>query len=83
MTRYFPIVFETEENGAVCAYVPGLPVYAAADGRAGAERTLRGVLAAYLDAYQRATDAAISAGFVVPEDRQAMLDDAKPDVIPQ
>ncbi len=39
--------------------------------------------ATYLDAYQRATDAAISAGFVVPEDRQAVLDDARPDVIPQ
>lgn len=39
--------------------------------------------ATYLDAYRRATDAAIAAGFVVPEDRQAVLDDAKPDVIPQ
>ena len=39
--------------------------------------------ATYLDAYERATDDAIAAGFVVPEDRQAMLDDASPDVIPQ
>ena len=37
----------------------------------------------YLDAYRRATDAAIDAGFVLPEDRQAMLDDAQPDVIPE
>ena len=31
MTVLYPIVLETEENGAVSAYVPGLPVYAAAD----------------------------------------------------
>jgi hypothetical protein len=36
---------------------------------------------AYLDDYARATDATIATGFVVPEDRQAVLDDAKPDVI--
>jgi predicted ATPase len=29
-----PIVLETEENGAVSASVPGLPVYAAADSHA-------------------------------------------------
>lgn len=38
--------------------------------------------ATYLDAYTRATEAAIASGFVVPEDRQAMLDDARPGVIP-
>jgi hypothetical protein len=31
MTMLYPIVLETEESGAVSAYVPGLPVYAAAD----------------------------------------------------
>jgi hypothetical protein len=31
MTTKYPVVFETEENGAVSAYVPGLPLYAAAD----------------------------------------------------
>ena len=30
MTTYYPIVIETEASGAVSAYVPGLPVYAAA-----------------------------------------------------
>jgi hypothetical protein len=30
MTMLYPIVLETEESGAVSAYVPGLPVYAAA-----------------------------------------------------
>jgi hypothetical protein len=39
--------------------------------------------ATYLDGYERATEDAIAAGFVVPEDRQAVLDDASPDVIPQ
>ena len=45
----YPIVFETEESGAVSAYVPGLPVYAAADSQAKAERAIRAVLAEYLD----------------------------------
>jgi hypothetical protein len=47
----YPIVLETEENGAVSAYVPGLPVYAAADSDAQAERAIRLVLADYLDAH--------------------------------
>jgi predicted RNase H-like HicB family nuclease len=51
MTAYYPIVIETETNGAVSAYVPGLPVYAAADTRAKAERAIRETLAAYLDAH--------------------------------
>jgi hypothetical protein len=45
----YPVVFETEENGAVSAYVPGLPVYAAADSQAKAERVIGAVLAEYLD----------------------------------
>ena len=51
MTSYYPIVLETETNGAVSAYVPGLPVYAAADTCAKAEQTIRTTLAAYLDAH--------------------------------
>ena len=49
MTTYFPIVFETEESGAISAYVPGLPVYAAADTRPMAERAIRNLLGAYLE----------------------------------
>src|SRR5262245_20718399 len=49
MTMLYPFVLETEESGAVSAYVPGLPVYAAADLHAKAERAIRAVLAEYLD----------------------------------
>ena len=51
MTMLFPIVLETEDDGAVSAYVPGLPVYAAADSHAKAERAIRTVLAQYLKAH--------------------------------
>lgn len=51
MTVYYPIVLETEVSGAVSAYVPGLPVYAAADNQAKAERAIRGVLKSYLEAH--------------------------------
>jgi predicted RNase H-like HicB family nuclease len=51
MTMLYPIVLETEESGAVSAYVPGLPVYAAADTHAKAERAIRGVLTQYLNAH--------------------------------
>ena len=51
MTQLYPIVLETEDNGAVSAYVPGLPVYAAADTHAKAERAIRAVLTAYLEAH--------------------------------
>ena len=51
MTRLYPIVLETEESGAVSAYVPGLPVYAAADTHAKAERAIRNLLTAYLNAH--------------------------------
>ena len=50
MTVNYPIVFETEANGAVSAYVPGLPVYAAANSQVQAERAIRAVLAEYLEA---------------------------------
>lgn len=51
MTRYYPIVLEPEASGAVSAYVPGLPVYAAAETHAKAERAIRAVLAAFLEAH--------------------------------
>ena len=51
MTAYYPIVIETETSGALSAYVPGLPVYAAAETRAKVERAIRETLAAYLDAH--------------------------------
>ncbi len=51
MTMLYPIVLETEESGAVSAYVPGLPVYAAADSHAKAERAIRAVLTDYLNAH--------------------------------
>ena len=51
MTRLYPIVLETEESGAVSAYVPGLPVYAAADTHVKAERAIRDMLTEYLHAH--------------------------------
>ena len=51
MTVHYPIVLEKEATGAVSAYVPGLPVYAAADSHAKAERAIRDILAAYLEAH--------------------------------
>lgn len=51
MTPLYPIVLEIEDSGAVGAYVPGLPVYATADTHTKAERAIRTVLAAYLDAH--------------------------------
>ena len=51
MIRLYPIVLETEESGAVSAYVPGLPVYAAAETHAKAERAIRAVLTEYLKAH--------------------------------
>jgi predicted RNase H-like HicB family nuclease len=49
ITTSYPVVFETEESGAVSAYVPGLPLYAAADTAEQAERAIRGLLAAYVE----------------------------------
>jgi hypothetical protein len=47
----YPIVLETEDSGAVSAYVPGLPVYAAAESHARAERAIRAVLTEYPNAH--------------------------------
>lgn len=41
-----------------------------------------GSRAAYLDAFTRATDAAIAGGFVLPEDRAAVLATAHPELLP-
>ncbi len=41
MAMLYPIVLETEDNGAASAYVPGLPVYVATDSHAKAERAIR------------------------------------------
>ena len=46
-------------------------------------RWLYGDRAAYLKAYEEATDEAIAAGFVLPEDRDAVLAEARPDLIPE
>jgi hypothetical protein len=51
MTLHYPIVLEAEASGAVSAYVPGLPVYAAADSHAKAERAIRSVLTEFLNAH--------------------------------
>ena len=48
MTTGYPIVFERESSGAVSAYVPGLPVYAAADSLDEAERQLCELLGLFL-----------------------------------
>ena len=50
MTILYPIVLETEASGAVSAYVPGLPVYVAAEPPEG-RRCHRDVLTAYLEAH--------------------------------
>ena len=55
MTTYYPIVLETETSGAISAYVPGLPVYAAADTYKRAERAIREVLVEYLEAHPQAS----------------------------
>ena len=55
MTAYYPIVVEEEANGAVSAYAPGLPVYAAADSRRDAENAIRDLLGAYLEAHPEPT----------------------------
>jgi hypothetical protein len=51
MSRYFPIVFEPEANGAVSAYVVGLPVYAQTMTRRDTARAILATLGAYLAAH--------------------------------
>jgi hypothetical protein len=58
MTMLYPIVLETEVSGAVSVYVPGLPVYAAAETHAKAERAIRAVLTEYLAAHPASRTAA-------------------------
>ena len=51
MTSHYPIVFERETNGAISAYVAGLPVYAQAASQGAAERAILQVLTEYLQAH--------------------------------
>lgn len=44
---------------------------------------LHGDRAAYLRAYAQSADAAVGAGFVLPEDREALLASAQPDRVPE
>ena len=55
MSTHYPIVFETETTGAISAYVPGLPVYAAADDQRTAAKAIGDLLRAYLEAHPEAT----------------------------
>lgn len=48
MTMHYPIVFEREANGAISAYVVGLPVYAQTLSKAQTARAIRTTLRAYL-----------------------------------
>jgi predicted RNase H-like HicB family nuclease len=54
MTTHYPIVIEREASGAASAYVPGLPVYAAADTPARVERAIRDLLKVYLSTHPEA-----------------------------
>ena len=51
MTVQYPIVFESETSGAASAYVPGLPVLRGCGQPREAERAIRGVLTAFLNAH--------------------------------
>lgn len=57
-TARYSVVFETEESGAISVYVPGLPVYAAADTRRKTETAIQEVLAAYLAEHGTSTQRA-------------------------
>ena len=54
MTTHYPIVIEREASGAASAYVPGLPVYAAADTPERVERAIRDLLKVYLSTHPEA-----------------------------
>lgn len=56
--KYFPVVFEQEDSGAVSAYVPGHSVYAQTPTREGTERAIVDTLDAYLEAHPEAMPAA-------------------------
>ena len=71
MTAHFPIVFETEANGAVSAFVVGLPVYAQTGSKAQTARAIRATLRAYLAAHPDATPAPGSSIEVAKVERTA------------
>jgi predicted RNase H-like HicB family nuclease len=45
MTHHYPVIFEAEANGAVSAYVAGLPIYAQADTEAEAAARITDMMA--------------------------------------
>ena len=73
MMTYYPIVLGVETSGAVSAYVPGLPVYAAADTRAKAEQAIRSTLAAYLAAHPDTVPTSAVRVARVSDDRKVRL----------
>ncbi len=73
MTTYYPIVLDVEASGAVSAYVPGLPVYAAADTRAQAEQAIRATLTAYLAAHPKTVPKSTVRVARVGDDQQVHL----------
>lgn len=44
----YPVVFYREDNGAISGYVPGLPIYVAADTRRQAERAMKDLIAEFV-----------------------------------
>ena len=58
MKTYYPIVTETEPNGAIRASVLGLPVSATAGTVKKAEQLMRAALVAFLDAHPNETPTA-------------------------
>jgi predicted RNase H-like HicB family nuclease len=57
MTRHYPIVIETEDNGDVSAYVAGLPIYAQAATEAQAVKDIRAMLGAFFKEHVLIADA--------------------------
>ncbi|MEO7190841.1 MAG: hypothetical protein ABI051_07260 [Vicinamibacterales bacterium] len=74
MSTHYPIVFETETTGAVSAYVPGLPVYAAADDQRAAAKAIGALLRVYLQAHpETTTRATIRVAAVSQVDRRLVV----------
>ena len=78
MSAYFPIVFEPEANGAISAYVVGLPVYAQTMSVRETARAIRSTLAAYLAAHPETTASAatIQVAKVGPRARVSLVSPA-------
>jgi hypothetical protein len=65
MTRHYPIVIETEDNGDVSAYVAGLPIYAQAPTEAQAVKDITSMLGSYFVEHPREADLPRAAKLVV------------------